>query len=977
MTDAPPRIRLVGQFAIERGEARVEAGVLAAVRSRRIIAALVINGNGLGARRLAERVWEEPPATWPNALRGAIASLRAALAPIGLDGQRVVVTTPSGWALDASVTTDLAEAEGIVAAAEAELESGGFGAGLALPGRLASILGGRVLAGDEAEWLEPLRATHLRLVERIRVCSAEAALLAGRPQLALDAADELLALSAVDERAYRIRIRARMLAGDRAGAIDCFEQCREVLAEELGIDPSAETSALYLEVLRSGSSGSGTLPVLPVGGFFGRAAEIRSIIDACAGPGIIEVLGRGGVGKSRLVLQAAHELGALASGGRYWAGLGDLVADELVAVTVAEAVGVGGAPHPVEAVIEQLAPLGPTLLVLDGCEGVIDGVVELALALREAVPGLRLLLSSRQPTGLTNQTRVELAPLPTPDSADVARSAAVQLLADRVAARGGRLRLDAASAAHLRELCERCEGVPLALELAAGQLASMAVGDLLDALAGGGGLVTDVLAQLLGQGLDALEADERTVFEALVLVDGRVPLPLVRAMVEGRARAGRVPRLLSELDGAGLVVVERASSRWRYGVDDELRRLARAELGSTATAALAGLAAGLDQVAPDDPRVPPAPYREAVDAASDGFRTLFAAAIRGEADHPAALRLAFRLHRYWTVTRIAEGRYWLRELLAGAAPGADRALATFAAGYLGYWAGDADALLMLRRAGAELERNEPGYAARALTFAAGLADDLDEAERSMEDMRAALRLARLDGAPSLILSAQLGVAAILAERGDQTALGAIAEAFTALGDDVAVDQRLAVAANAARLAWQLGSESDARRYVAIALPLLEGPARIAKLHVLCSLAGTELAWGDLDSAAEYARLAVECARELGVDRELPLALALGARVAVARGESAAAASLAESLLAAVAGLPIRWPSALALETATVALAASGGSDAIPALLATAAAIRAAGDRPAAATLRIPLDSSVAALGIDEAIVLAREGLRDG
>ena len=970
------RVCLVGGVAVESDTDRIDSGIVTSVRSHRILAALVDNPSGLSARRLAEHVWPEPPATWPNALRGAIASLRAALEPIGLDGSRLIITTTNGWALASGVTTDLREAELALEHAEAALVTGNVAGALALRTGLRGLFDGELLGDDDTEWIDGLRERHQRCVERCRHVIADAALTSGRAEVALEQADALLALSAVDETAHRIRILARRSNGDRPGAIEAFELCRSALAEHLGVDPSPETVAVYLDVLQSGSGSSGTLPPLPVDGFFGRAAELSMVLAALAAPGVVELTGRGGVGKTRLALHAAYEFRA--EGGCYWASLGDLTAGELVPIAVAEAAGAPTGGDPLKAIVAQLAPLGPALLVLDGGESVVDDAVDLITALREAVPQLRILITTRVPLS-RGWARVPVSALSSADRehlddpgrlADPGRSPAMLLIADRVAARGGRLATDPRSLAALDELCTRCEGIPLALELAAAQLAGMAIVDLLDELPDVTVGADGVLQAMLDQARAALDAEELAVFDRLSVVDGTVPLSLVRGLVRGVVPPGRAARHLTALGDAGLLTVDRGGARWRYGLDDELRRLVR-ERASTPREAYDGLAEALDGIAPADATAPPAAYRDSIDDAGDGFRTLFRAAAEGEADLLHALGLGYRLHRYWTVSRMAEGRFWLGRLLAAAPEGPATARARFAAGYLGYWSADPEALPLLRAAASDLAGDDPAIAARALIYAAGLADDLDLAAEAGQDVLRAVELARIAGGGGLIAAATTGVGAILAERGDPTAVDYCTEGIAAMGPETPLEQRHSVLANCARLAWQVGDLVTARRWALEAAPLLQGPARIATCQLASTLAALDLADGALDSAQEYAKRALAIALELELGRELPLVLAIASRVLLARGELEEATEAVLACLDAAGASGTPWTSAIAFETCAAVFADRHPDDSAT-LVRSAGTLRAAGSRPAPATLRPSAPSPGEVLSRGAATALARD-----
>jgi DNA-binding SARP family transcriptional activator len=82
-------------------------------------------------------------------------------------------------------------------------------------------------------------------------CLAEAYIWNGEPSIAVDVAKELVAIHPYRETGYQLLMRAHAAAGNRAEALWVYERCRKLISEELGVDPSVETRAVYLEVLRS------------------------------------------------------------------------------------------------------------------------------------------------------------------------------------------------------------------------------------------------------------------------------------------------------------------------------------------------------------------------------------------------------------------------------------------------------------------------------------------------------------------------------------------------------------------------------------------------------------------------------------------------------------------------------------------------------------------------------------------------------
>ncbi len=937
---SPARVSIAGPLRIEHAGATLTGGVLDARRTRLIVVSLATSPDGLTSQALSERLWATRPPTWSAALRGAIARLREELSSIGLGDQQLVLTTSTGWRLHPEARVDLIEAT----ERARRLEEGTAGLWEAV-GELLPVAEAPVLPTDDAIWIDDLRTQQASLRARLLELRVGAATSSGRFSDAAQAATSLVATDPLSERSHRLLMTTLSAGGDRAGAIRAYEVCRTTLAEELGVDPSKETTDLYLELLRSGSSAVDSIPPLPKNGFFGRDRLLEEVSASLDLSGVTTVVGRGGVGKSRLALHVLHGTHASPLGARYWINLGNISDPLLARVAIAAGVGAEMTSDPLASVIDRLRQTAHDILVLDGCENVLDGAAEAVVALVEALPDLRILATSRVPLTVPHERRFSVASLPVADDSieTLVRSPAVRMLSERTEGHGGRLVIDARNLESVRALCERCEGIPLALELAAAQLGSMAVGDLLDSFAENSGGAVDALDVLLSQSFASLDSESSHLFSAWGVVDGALPLPLVRSLVGDEVPAGRVARLLGQLAEDGLVIIDRTGPHWKYRMDDHIRGFAfqrLVELGQP-EARLEGLASGLRALLPEDPRTPPGAYRDAIANAGDGFRSVLAAASDGRLDRQLGLELAFRLHRYWAASGIAEGRFWLERLLHDAVGGDWTPFANFAAGYLSYWAADTDtALVQLRVAAESLRGIDDGFAARALVFAAGISDDLDQVDAAMEEIGNAIELARGADDPNLLITASMGVGSLLAERGSIEAIAPTREAIDLCRRIASSDQLQATLATAAMIAWQVGELEQAQAWIDEASALLEGPPRIAQVVLGTAAAGCRFATGSLEEAAGLAAQAVKGAEELGVDRELPLALAVAARIALAR-EDESAGDLALRCVDAAAALSIAFPSAIALETAAAVLGTSG--EGLP-LLAAAANIRIRGRR---------------------------------
>jgi non-specific serine/threonine protein kinase len=216
--------------------------------------------------------------------------------------------------------------------------------------------------------------------------------------------------------------------------------------------------------------------------FIGRRRELPAIGEAIQRHRLVTLRGAAGVGKTRLALRAAADLRDSFADGCWLVQLSPLRAPELLARTVAAALGLpdeaaGDAPQ----VLARNLAERELLLLLDTCEHLTDACAELAALLLPAAPGLRILATSRAPLGLAAEHSLLISPLelPAADDATAAHADAVTLFVDRASAVTPDFALTPGNTAAVAELCRRLEGIPLALELAAVRLRGMPVEELL------------------------------------------------------------------------------------------------------------------------------------------------------------------------------------------------------------------------------------------------------------------------------------------------------------------------------------------------------------------------------------------------------------------------------------------------------------------------------------------------------------------
>lgn len=219
-----------------------------------------------------------------------------------------------------------------------------------------------------------------------------------------------------------------------------------------------------------------TLPV-PATGFVGRRDELRALRMLLGEHRVITVAGPGGMGKTRLATQAAGEFRRAFPDGVRFIGFAAVRGDHMLAQTVCDALGLNnrdaGGQSAEDTLIGYLAHKR-MLLVLDNCEHVIEGAAALVGRIIESASGIRILATSREYLSLPAEYVFHLQSLPTDDPA----AGAIELFARRAEAVLSRFVVDESNLGDVRRICERLDGVPLAIELACTRLTVLSVHDL-------------------------------------------------------------------------------------------------------------------------------------------------------------------------------------------------------------------------------------------------------------------------------------------------------------------------------------------------------------------------------------------------------------------------------------------------------------------------------------------------------------------
>ena len=251
-TLATPRIYLTGSVAIEVGEQLVRERDFPGRQGRLAFVYLAVHRHRPIARD------EMLTALWPDnhedaGLDPILSKLRGTLKSCGLNSEARIDATGGSISLQLpdAAWIDIEGAANALDEAEGAIRRGDFNAAWGLANTAVVITRRPFLANAEAPWIESQRAALRAMQLRALQCLVTVSANNNEPLLAIQHASEMVQLEPFRETAYQLLMRMHAAAGDRAEALRVFAKCRELLRDELGVSPSPQTEAVYLEILRA------------------------------------------------------------------------------------------------------------------------------------------------------------------------------------------------------------------------------------------------------------------------------------------------------------------------------------------------------------------------------------------------------------------------------------------------------------------------------------------------------------------------------------------------------------------------------------------------------------------------------------------------------------------------------------------------------------------------------------------------------
>lgn len=797
---------------------------------------------------------------------------------------RVALGTPGGVVLSGDSVSLLPDAHIVVDADRFDAATDGYQSSGDLTAARAAleVYAGDLLPEDAYEpWTAEARhRLHARYVELLRATGRWTELVAAEP---------------LDEEAHLRLVHVHLHDGDRAGALRQLDAMDRLWQEELGLEPGRVARALRADVEAlppfdpgrgSGGRGATRLP-RPATPTVGRESDIASILAMLEQTRLVTLLGIGGVGKTRLAAEVAHRYTEARSQRGCFVDLTKVREPELVAGLVAGELGIhSGSAGNVVQVLNEALRRQSLLIVLDNFEHVVDAA-DLVPEMIQWSEDLRVLVTSRARLRIAGEQVFDVDPLPVePEAGTSVQADAIALFEQ--AARAVDPGFDLAhSLADVTAICRSVDGLPLAIEIAAGHLRTLPPpllrARLADRLASTAAVGRDVpdrqqtIPDTIDWSLALLDPAEQRLFTRFAVFNGAVPLEAVEYVCADPDADEDVVDALSRLVDQSLVRrTTGRSNEPRYVMLELVREHGRALLGDELDAVAARHAECVAAFLEDlyDRR-----WTDAAGRWVDDITELLGevreahqwADARGELVLTA--RITAGLGTYWHLEgHHVEGRRWVGEMLAHE-DGLGDVLAArlrLAAGFLEFPRSQTVARTHWQRSTHLFRRlGDTRLLAYSLAVkAATYVGDPSRYERALQLGDEALALARKVDEPALIAQV-LNIRGELTRVAGDDALAREAyeeglELSTALGDEGYVSVFLA---NLSYLASHRGEYDEASRLIREALRICWALGRrLMAAWTVSELAGPEHGLGRSELGAVLVGAADDALHSLGTGR---------------------------------------------------------------------------------------------------------------
>ena len=702
---------LLGPLEVRGSDGPIEVG---RGRPRRLLITLLLRvGRVVPTDVLIDQVWgDRAPADAANALQGQVSYLRRALGLSPTGGGPALRTAAGGYQLDVCPeAVDMVRFERLVASARERLTAGSVDEVEAALADLRDALdlwrGEPLQEFADQPFVVPEVERLRELQSAAREYEVEARLLLGRHEKVVPVLRRLIADYPLREHLRAQLVLALYRCGRQADALRAYTAARDILVDELGVEPGHELQRLHQMVLaqdpqlewspmsatvarrapRAGTEPlAHNLPWSPTA-LIGRDADVCTVAELLADRvRLVTLIGPPGVGKTRLAVAAAQQSLNHFPDGVWFVDLSGVADPALVPTTTADAarVRIDGVDSVTSTLVAHWRG-AEALVVLDNCEHLLVACAALVQELMAGCPGVSILATSRQSLHVRGEQQMPIGPLPVPDHEDRSSLeaptvvASVALLAARLREVDPTFEPTAANVEAMGEVCRRLDGLPLAIELAAPWLRLLTVDQLVARLGSSLDLLRDGPLDLPGRqrtvrdavrwSYDLLAAAEQAMFRRLSVFAGGATLDAVTAICSAAGALGDDPYNVANRLVAASIVRRDDGDRPRLGMLAVVREFASELLDAateteTTARAHASYFAAMTRAADEKMSGPEArAWVARLADERDNLRAALASSVIVDVDQGLAMAAALWL--FWEIRgEREEARSWLERLLS-------------------------------------------------------------------------------------------------------------------------------------------------------------------------------------------------------------------------------------------------------------------------------------------------------------------------
>jgi predicted ATPase/DNA-binding XRE family transcriptional regulator len=479
-----------------------------------------------------------------------------------------------------------------------------------------------------------------------------------------------------------------------AGTLKPSKELANILLEKLSI-PETERSqwvsfARGISGLPSQSSQSSSRPKsnlpAPITTFIGREKEQWEVIQLITKYRLVTLTGSGGVGKTRLSIKVGEQVMGAYADGVWIAEFAPILDPSLVPRTTAIAIGLRDEPQrPIVDMLCDFLLEKQMLIVLDNCEHLLEACAQIVDTLLQHCPGLKILATSREPLGILGEAVYRVPSLGLPDLQQLLEkfrdNESIRLFEERAQLIQFDFSLTLENAASVAHICQRLDGIPLAIELAAARVGTLSTEQIEEGLQGSLGLLTtgnrtalprhQTLRRAIDWSYDLLSPSEQALFRRLfVFVNGWTLEAAARICIGEDLERHEILNLLTQLLMKSLIVMEQTQGQeTRYRMLETIHQYAHEKLHSTSEETITRqqhLMYFVDLAEQAEPNLRSSTMEIWLDLLESELDNIRGALVYGlKNDVEAALRLASALWWFWHIRgHKSEGCDWLEQGLS-------------------------------------------------------------------------------------------------------------------------------------------------------------------------------------------------------------------------------------------------------------------------------------------------------------------------